>query len=186
MAEMTVKERFARMYAHKEADRVPIIDSPWAGTIRRWQAEGMPEGMDWCDYFGVDKTAGIGVDITPQYPYTKLEETETTVTYKTNWGVTLRYDKGIDSTPEFLDYTVTTPETWEECKKRMYAGENRINWDYLKRAYPQWQAEGRWIVLDYGTVLVHIFHPEDREFYHLEKLWDDGQNRIQLPFDEED
>ena len=47
-------------------------------------------------------------------------------------------------------------------------------------------AEGRWIVLDYGTVLVHIFHPEDREFYRLEKLWDDGQNRVALPFDLED
>ncbi len=47
-------------------------------------------------------------------------------------------------------------------------------------------AEGRWIVLDYGTVLVHIFHPEDREFYRLEKLWDDGQNRVELPFDLED
>lgn len=45
--------------------------------------------------------------------------------------------------------------------------------------------EGRWIVLDYGTVLVHIFHPEDRQFYHLERLWEDGQNRIALPFLEE-
>lgn len=45
--------------------------------------------------------------------------------------------------------------------------------------------EGRWIVLDYGTVLVHIFHPEDRQFYHLERLWEDGQNRVPLPFLEE-
>ncbi len=44
------------------------------------------------------------------------------------------------------------------------------------------QGEGRWIVLDYGTVLVHIFHPEDRRFYHLERLWEDGQNRVALPF----
>ena len=44
------------------------------------------------------------------------------------------------------------------------------------------QGEGRWIVLDYGTVLVHIFHPEDRQFYHLERLWEDGTNRILLPF----
>ncbi len=107
------------------------------------------KGWDWRDYFETDKTAGIGVDITPQYPYEKLEETETTITYKTNWGVTLRYDKGIDSTPEFLDYTVTTPETWEECKKRMYAGENRINWDYLKKNYPLWQAEGQWITANF-------------------------------------
>ena len=44
------------------------------------------------------------------------------------------------------------------------------------------QGEGRWIVLDYGTVLVHIFHPEDRQFYHLERLWEDGENRVELPF----
>lgn len=43
--------------------------------------------------------------------------------------------------------------------------------------------EGRWIVLDYGEVLVHIFHMEEREFYRLDKLWEMGQNRIILPFD---
>jgi ribosome-associated protein len=48
------------------------------------------------------------------------------------------------------------------------------------------QGEGRWIVLDYGTVLVHIFHPEDRQFYHLERLWEDGSNRVPLPFLEEE
>ena len=46
-------------------------------------------------------------------------------------------------------------------------------------------AEGRWIVLDYGSVLVHIFHPEERQYYHLERLWEDGQNRVELPFIEE-
>jgi len=36
---MTSRERFARMYAHQEADRVPVIDSPWGATIERWQSE---------------------------------------------------------------------------------------------------------------------------------------------------
>ncbi len=40
--------------------------------------------------------------------------------------------------------------------------------------------EGRWIVMDYGTVLVHIFHPEAREYYHLERLWADGTNSVDL------
>lgn len=45
--------------------------------------------------------------------------------------------------------------------------------------------EGRWIVLDYGGVIVHLFHPEDRSFYRLERLWSDGQNRLPLPFEQE-
>jgi len=36
--------------------------------------------------------------------------------------------------------------------------------------------EGRWVVLDYADVLVHIFHKEEREFYRLERLWVDGEN----------
>ena len=36
--------------------------------------------------------------------------------------------------------------------------------------------EGRWAVLDYGDVVVHIFNDESRLFYHLESLWDDGSN----------
>lgn len=47
------------------------------------------------------------------------------------------------------------------------------------------QAEGRWIVMDYGSVIVHIFHPEDRAYYRLERLWQDGQNRQPLPFEED-
>ena len=36
--------------------------------------------------------------------------------------------------------------------------------------------EGRWAVLDYGDVIVHIFNDQTRLFYHLESLWDDGTN----------
>ncbi len=36
--------------------------------------------------------------------------------------------------------------------------------------------DGRWAVLDYGDVIVHIFNDESRLFYHLERLWDNGEN----------
>lgn len=36
--------------------------------------------------------------------------------------------------------------------------------------------EGRWAVLDYEDVIVHIFNDEERDFYRLERLWEDGKN----------
>ena len=35
---------------------------------------------------------------------------------------------------------------------------------------------GRWSVLDYQDVIVHIFNDEERDFYNLERLWEDGKN----------
>lgn len=35
-------------------------------------------------------------------------------------------------------------------------------------------SSARWILLDYGDIVVHIFHEEDRKFYNLERLWSDG------------
>jgi len=35
--------------------------------------------------------------------------------------------------------------------------------------------EGRWVLLDYSDVVIHIFHEPVREFYDLERLWTDAQ-----------
>lgn len=42
--------------------------------------------------------------------------------------------------------------------------------------------EARWVLLDYGDIVVHVQHDEDREFYALERLWKDCPV-VELPED---
>lgn len=43
--------------------------------------------------------------------------------------------------------------------------------------------QGRWVLLDYVDFVVHVFHPELREFYQLERLWGDAGVLVSVPQD---
>lgn len=45
---------------------------------------------------------------------------------------------------------------------------------------------GRWIVVDFGNILLHIFHEEERKYYNLERLWMDDLKDAILFSKEED
>ena len=40
--------------------------------------------------------------------------------------------------------------------------------------------DARWVVLDYGDILVHLFHPEERQHYSIERLWDTDGNAVRF------
>ncbi len=44
--------------------------------------------------------------------------------------------------------------------------------------------DARWIVLDFGFALVHLFHPEERVYYNIERLWEGDDNMIRYPISE--
>lgn len=142
MKELTSRERFARMYAHREADRVPVIDSPWAATIERWEREGMPADVGYEAFFGLDRIAYLGVDNSPRLAARLVEETPEYTIRTTEWGVTLRNWKHAASTPEFLEFTVVDPASWQKVRARIAPDRDRIPWDHLKKNYPLWQQQG--------------------------------------------
>lgn len=157
MNQMTTYERVKRMYAHQEADRIPITDSPWGATVERWQREGMPADVSFVDFFGLDHFAGISVDNSPRYPVQTLQETDEYTITTTQWGVTLKNWKHIASTPEYLDFTIKTPDDWRQAKARMVPSDDRIPWDYLAANYKTWRQRGDWIVahLWFGFDVTH-------------------------------
>lgn len=64
-------------------------------------------------------------------------------------------------------------------QNQMSALVRSVDEEMEKAGYHMVSQEGNnyssWILLDYNDIIVHIFTEEDREFYNLEKLWQDGK-----------
>lgn len=145
MTPLTSRERFARIFAHQEADRIPIIDIPWDATIERWRQEGMPPDTHFGDYFDLDHVSVIRVDNSPRFEQRTLEDTPEHTIYTSDWGVTMKQWKHAASTPQFLAHTIVDPQSWQAAKQRINTAPDRIPWQMLENNYPLWQQRGDWI-----------------------------------------
>ena len=63
--------------------------------------------------------------------------------------------------------------------------EDKLSAEGIQPRRKEGERESKWIVLDYAHVIVHVFHPEERKFYNIERLWQDGSNQVEfIPLDE--
>lgn len=53
------------------------------------------------------------------------------------------------------------------------AVEDALNESGQKTLRREGKEQGRWVLLDFGDLVVHVFHQEDRQYYSLERLWKD-------------
>ena len=51
---------------------------------------------------------------------------------------------------------------------------------YKKKGRVEGEARGGWLVVDYGDVILHLFSPDQRDYYKLEELWSDGKVLLRL------
>ena len=53
------------------------------------------------------------------------------------------------------------------------AVEEALNQSAVRTIRREGREGGRWVLLDFGDLIVHVFHQEERDFYQLENLWSD-------------
>lgn len=74
------------------------------------------------------------------------------------------------------DYFVITNGTSDSQVKALV---DNVEEKMHKAGYVQKQREGvtagNWVLLDYGDVIVHVFDKDNRGFYNLERIWNDGK-----------
>lgn len=79
-------------------------------------------------------------------------------------------------------FVIATGQNDRQVKTIVDEVEERLRKLGLKPIGREGEREGRWVLLDFGDLVVHVFMPEEREFYRLEKLWGDAP-RLELPED---
>jgi ribosome-associated protein len=75
---------------------------------------------------------------------------------------------------EATDYFVIASGTSDTHVRGMADHLMRLPIDGGRPHHVEGLTQGRWVLLDYVDFVVHLFHPEQREFYQLERLWGDA------------
>ncbi len=141
---MTSRERFDAALNFKEADRVAIMDAPWATTIARWHQEGLPEGVEPDEYFDYEMLDVRG-DITMRLPGEIIEDTDEYTISRGGNGAVVKNWKHTTSTPQTIDFLIKTRADWEEHKPLLEWSSDRVNWDGVRQAEKEAREKGKWL-----------------------------------------
>lgn len=128
MQDWTPRERVLAALYHKKPDRVPIHDSPWDTTIRRWHREGLSEDQTPTDYFGFE-FRGFGADLSFRIPKETIEETDEYTIVRNENGAIVKDWNDKTSVPMYLQFPFTDRKGWQEFKPLLEWNDKRVDWD---------------------------------------------------------
>ena len=82
---------------------------------------------------------------------------------------------------DFTDYFIICTGTSDRMLQSLSdAVKNEIREKYQAHCIVQGIAEGGWMLLDIGDIVVHIFSPDRRNYYSLEELWNESKILLKL------
>ena len=87
----------------------------------------------------------------------------------------------IKDVASFTDYFVICNGTSDRMLNALAKGvDETIRKNHKRHGRIEGDPAGGWMVLDYGDVVVHIFSPDQRDYYRLEELWQEGKVLLKL------
>ena len=82
---------------------------------------------------------------------------------------------------DFTDYfVIMTAESPRQIESVAAEIETALKTQGAPRHHREGSAQGGWVLLDFGDIVVHLFHPEQREFYDLEGAWPGGTEAVRI------
>lgn len=146
---MTSRERISKVLAKEIPDRVPLCETSfWPQTVERWKKEGLPQGVDLIDYFGMDHISGISFDTTFRLEHRVLEDTPEYRIETDGYGKTLQVWKGdTNSPPHQIDHFIKGKKEWDELKKKLIPSADRIPQN-VRENYKNFRKRGDFVFLN--------------------------------------
>jgi len=171
---MNSRERVELALKHREPDRVPIQDSPWAATIDRWRAEGLPSGISPADYFGFE-LCGFGADTSPRFPIEILSEDNEYIMERNSFGGIRKNHRDFSTTPMIIDYPCKSRDDWERIKPRLNGSDYRVDWVTGLQSFQREQSLGRFITYNaavgYDKIQSYVASPRLLRAVIMEPEW---------------
>ncbi|SDK57356.1 ribosome silencing factor [Natronincola ferrireducens] len=71
-------------------------------------------------------------------------------------------------------FVITSTSSTRQVKAIVDEVEGKLMEEGISISHKEGYDTGKWVLLDYRDVVVHVFHKEDREFYNIEGIWKDA------------
>ncbi len=82
---------------------------------------------------------------------------------------------------DFADYfVILTAESSRQLASLAVEIEKPLGAEGATLHHREGNADGGWVLLDFGDVIIHLFRPEEREFYQIEGAWSRGVEAVRI------